>query len=51
MENEKGKKITLRINPDLYQKLKEESERQNRSMSNLILTISRDYVNNPDARK
>lgn len=39
-------KMTLRIPPDLKEQLKGESEKQNRSIHNLIITILREYFAN-----
>lgn len=42
---EKETRTTLRIPDDLKEKLREEAEKQNRSIHNLIITILRDYLN------
>lgn len=40
---EKETRTTLRIPDDLKEKLREEAEKQNRSVHNLIITILREY--------
>ncbi len=41
-----GKKMTLRIPPEIHEKLKMEAKVQNRSIHNLILTIIMHYFAN-----